>query len=157
MVLTDALEPFRAPTLEPSTRESLLPYLRQTKSEGGYDITIKTELAIGGKTYSVSQTNASNLLFSFGQMLTHHTVGGCPMNVGDLLGSGTISGLDDGSLGSFLEMTKNGKAPLELAEGVSRTFLEDDDDLIMTGAAGKVGGYVGFGECRGKILPARSM
>jgi len=79
------------------------------------------------------------------------------MNVGDLLGSGTISGLDDGSLGSFLEMTKNGRAPLELAEGVSRTFLEDGDDLIMTGAAGKAGGYVGFGECRGKILPARSM
>lgn len=79
---------------------------------------------------------------------------GCNLRTGDLLASGTISGAEPGTIGSFLEANKNGKLPMRLKDGGTRTFLEDGDGIIITGAAGSDGGYVGFGECAGVILPA---
>ncbi|KAL2870470.1 fumarylacetoacetate hydrolase FahA [Aspergillus lucknowensis] len=154
VVLIDALEPFRTMGIEPGNRDSLLPYLREKRAENAYDIPLEVEVTnAGGKPTVISQSNAKNLLYSFPQMLAHHTITGCNLNTGDLLGSGTISGTDKQTEGSFLEQT-NGKTPIKLADGSERFFLEDGDTVILRGAAGTEGNYVGFGDCVGTILPA---
>jgi fumarylacetoacetase len=154
VVLLDALEPFRATGLEPGDRDSLLPYLREKRAANVYDIPLEVEITnAGGKPTLISKSNAKNLLYSFPQMLAHHTITGCNMNPGDLLGSGTISGTEPGTQGSLLEQT-NGKTPLKLADGSDRLFLEDGDTIILRGTAGTEGNYVGFGDCVGTILPA---
>lgn len=87
-------------------------------------------------------------------MLAHHTVTGCNMAVGDLLGSGTISDHEDGTKGSLLEMSQGGKFPIELSGGETRLFLNDGDSIKITGYAGdQQSGLVGFGDCIGEILP----
>lgn len=153
VVLADALEPFRTPLLELERPQPILPYLREENKKTGLDIDLKVELAIQGTRHVLSRTNASNLTYSFPQMLAHHTIGGCPMKTGDLLGSGTISGTTKESFGSLMEMSKNGKEPIELDKTTSRAFLEDGDEVIFTGICGESGGRVGFGECRGMIMP----
>lgn len=154
VVLLDALEPFRTQGLEPGNRDSLLPYLREKRTDTCYDIPLEVEITnSGGKPTVISQTNSKNLLYSFSQMLTHHTITGCNMNPGDLLGSGTISGTEAKSQGSILEQT-NGKTPIKLADGSERMFLEDGDRVVLRGMAGQDGSYVGFGDCEGTILPA---
>ncbi|KAL5001847.1 Fumarylacetoacetase [Aspergillus recurvatus] len=153
VVLIDALEPFRTIGLEPGNRESLLPYLREKRADTVFDIPLEVEVTnAGGKPTVVSHSNAKNLLYSFPQMLAHHTITGCNLNTGDLLGSGTISGKENRSEGSFLEQT-NGKNPIKLADGSERLFLEDGDTVILRGTAGTEGSYVGFGDCIGTILP----
>jgi len=88
-------------------------------------------------------------------MLAHHSVGGCPFNVGDLLGSGTISGEEPTQRGSLLEQNENGKTPVKLESGEERKFLEDGDEVVITGVCGEdEGALVGFGECVGRIEPA---
>jgi fumarylacetoacetase len=89
------------------------------------------------------------------QQLAHHTVSGCNVRVGDLMGSGTISGTTPDSYGSMLELSRNGAEPVTLADGSRRGFLEDGDDVIMTGYCQGEGYRVGFGAVSGKILPAR--
>ena len=89
------------------------------------------------------------------QQLAHHTVSGCNTRVGDLMGSGTISGPTPDSCGSLLELTWNGKKPMELEEGGKRTFIEDGDELTLAGWCQGDGYRVGFGQCAGQILPAR--
>lgn len=98
------------------------------------------------------------MLFSFEQMLTHHTVGGCPFDTGDLLGSGTISGKGDpGSYGALLEQTENAKNPINFDNGEVRTFIEDGDTITFRGVCDNgSGNLVGFGECSGTVLPART-
>ncbi|KAL4817494.1 Fumarylacetoacetase [Aspergillus spinulosporus] len=153
VVLIDALEPFRTVGLEPGNRESLLPYLREKRADTAYDIPLEVEVTnAGGKPTVISHSNAKNLLYSFPQMLAHHTITGCNLNTGDLLGSGTISGKENQTEGSFLEQT-NGKNPIKLADGSERLFLEDGDTVILRGMAGTEGNYVGFGDCAGTILP----
>ncbi|KAJ5577386.1 uncharacterized protein N7459_006350 [Penicillium hispanicum] len=153
VVLLDALEPFRAAGLEPGDRESLLPYLRETRTENAYEITLEVVVTNqGGQPTRISRSNARNLLYSFPQMVAHHTITGCNLRTGDLLGSGTISGTEPQTEGSLLEQT-NGKAALTLADGSQRLFLEDGDTVILRGVAGSEGNYVGFGDCVGTILP----
>lgn len=89
------------------------------------------------------------------QQLAHHTVNGCNIEVGDMYASGTISGKDPKSYGSLLELTKRGANPLQLADGSERKFIEDNDTIIMRAFGEKDSIRVGFGEVRGKILPAR--
>lgn len=91
-------------------------------------------------------------------MIAHHTITGCNLSVGDLLGSGTISGTEKGTQGSLLEATEGGKKPLQMpGSSETRIFLEDGDVVTITGRAGDEGsGYVGFGECSGVIVPALS-
>jgi fumarylacetoacetase len=108
------------------------------------------------QTTTIVKTNSRNVLFSFPQMLAHHSITGCPMNVGDLLGSGTISGIQEGAQGCLLEQSKNGTEELKLIGGEQRTFLEDHDTVTIRGWAGKEGGLIGFGECVGQIQPALS-
>ncbi|KAL1966946.1 hypothetical protein VTN77DRAFT_3690 [Rasamsonia byssochlamydoides] len=155
VVLIDALEPFRAQGLEPGNRESLLPYLREKRAANNFDIRLEVELKnAGGKPTHISSSNATNLLYSFSQMVAHHTITGCNLNTGDLLGSGTISGKEPGTEGSLLERTNGGKQPITLADGSTRVFLEDGDEVTLRAVAGEEGSYVGFGECVGTILPA---
>ena len=158
VVLMDALEPFLTQGLEPADREDILPYLREARPDTGYDIKLEVDLIPnGGKVETISKSNAKNLLFSFAQMLAHHSVGGCNMNTGDLLGSGTISGKEKGELGSLLEMTEGGKVAIKLGDGTERKFLEDGDEVVIRGVCGEEGAYVGFGECKGKIQPAKKL
>lgn len=88
------------------------------------------------------------------QQLAHHTCNGCNIQVGDLYASGTISGPSPGSYGSLLELTWNGQKPLHTPDGVERKFIEDGDTIIMKAHCEKEGVRIGFGECRGKVLPA---
>lgn len=158
VVLIDALEPFRAEGLEPGNRDSLLPYLREKRADNNYNIKLEVDLkhAGGDAPTRISTTNATNLLFSFTQMVAHHTITGCNLRPGDLLGSGTISGKESGSQGSLLEQTNGGKEPITLADGTTkRVFLEDGDEVTLRAVAGSVDGqYVGFGDCVGRIEPA---
>jgi fumarylacetoacetase len=152
IVTKAALEPFRVST--PPRERPLLPYLREP-GPMGYDIGL--EVAIrpeGGKESVISRTNAAQLYFSAAQQLTHHASSGCAMRVGDLLGSGTISGTAKDTRGSLLEMSWGGKEPLALPDGATRCFIEDGDTLTLRGAARGKGYRIGFGDCVGQVLPA---
>jgi fumarylacetoacetase len=154
VVLSCALEPFLDVGLAPGNREELLPYLREEKAENVYNIDLTAEITTkdGAKTV-ITRTNAKNLLFSYAQMLAHHSVGGCPMKVGDLIGTGTISGESRESLGSMLEQSVNGKEAIKLSGGEERMFLQDGDEVTLRGVCvGEKGSFVGFGECIGKIV-----
>lgn len=97
-------------------------------------------------------------MWSFPQMIAHHTLGGCELRTGDLLGSGTISGPNEGESGSLLELSENGKKEVLLAGMEVRTFLKDGDTVVLRGyCKGANGGRVGFGECRGRIYPAHPL
>jgi fumarylacetoacetase len=88
-------------------------------------------------------------------MIAHHTIGGCPLEVGDLLGSGTISGTEQGTLGSFLESSFGGMQSVQLSDSIHRKFLEDGDTITIRGWCGKdSSSLVGFGDCVGTIEPA---
>jgi fumarylacetoacetase len=94
------------------------------------------------------------MYWSTNQQLVHHTVTGCGLNVGDILGSGTISGTEKGSYGSMLELSWGGKEPIKLPNGEERTYLQDGDTLYLSGSCKGNGYTIGFGDCYGKILPA---
>ena len=147
-----ALEPFRTTT--PDRSRPLLPYLQEPQPML-YDIALEVALAPEGQPETViARTNYSEMYYSSAQQLAHHTVSGCPMSVGDLLGSGTISGPDKDSRGALLELTWGGKEPITLEGGETRSFLEDGDTLTLRGAALGDGYMVGFGACHGTVLPA---
>jgi fumarylacetoacetase len=149
VVTAEALAPFR--TAPPARAEPLLPYLAEDAPRN-LDIHIEAALAPkGAGLTTVCRTNARYLYYSPAQQLAHHTLSGCAMETGDLLGSGTISGPTAESRGSLLEITWNGRDPVAV-EGDTRTFLEDGDTLTLTGRC--TGAYrVGFGACTGTILP----
>jgi fumarylacetoacetase len=152
IVTRAALEPFRAPT--PPRERPLLPYLREP-GPLSYDIALEVALTPeGGPETVISRTNVRELYYSAAQQLAHHTSSGCPMSTGDLLGSGTISGPEKASRGSLLELAWNGKEPLELPGGATRTFLADGDRLTLRGHAQGPGYRIGFGDCTGRLLPA---
>ncbi|WP_102108002.1 fumarylacetoacetase [Oceaniglobus roseus] len=153
IVTAAALEPFRIPT--PAREVPLLPYLAEP-APMLYDITLEVGLTPeGGQETVLSRTNVRELYYSAAQQLAHHTSSGCPMRVGDLLGSGTISGADPDARGSLLEMSWGGKAPITLDTGESRSFIEDGDTLTLRGAALGKGYRIGFGACSGQVRPAR--
>jgi len=153
VVTMDALEPFRVegPVQDPAP----LPYLETTGPQN-YDIHLEAALAPAGKRpTTIARTNFKTMYWSIAQQLAHHTVSGCNTRVGDLMGSGTISGATRDACGSLLEITRGGADPLQLADGTERTFLEDDDEVIITGFARGRDYLVGFGEVRGRIVGAR--
>ncbi|KAL9617714.1 MAG: hypothetical protein Q9160_007488 [Pyrenula sp. 1 TL-2023] len=158
VVLMDALEPFRSPGIPNDTE--ILPYLREQQKNNTFDIKLEIDISptFSKSPTTISRSNGRNLLFSFSQMLAHHTVGGCPMHVGDLVGSGTVSGMDTSAGGCLLEITKNGKDPVNLSGGKTRRFLEDGDTVTLRGYCGtEETGLVGFGECNGTIMPALTL
>ena len=153
IVTAAALDPFRRPA--PPREVPLLSYL----TEPGpmlYDIALEVGLTPpDGPETVISRTNASELYYSAAQQLAHHSSSGCPMRVGDLLGSGTISGPEAGNRGSLLELGWGGQTPITLACGARRSFLEDGDTVIFRGAALGDGYRVGFGACAGRVCPAQ--
>ncbi|KAB5575310.1 fumarylacetoacetate hydrolase family protein [Coniochaeta sp. 2T2.1] len=156
VVLADALEPYRTEGIVNDT--PLKPYLDGgASSRGAFDINLEVTIKgrISHKPTTITRSNARHLLWSFPQMIAHHTVGGCPLNAGDLLGSGTISGTGPKSQGSLLELTDGGKQHIEI-DTETRKFLEDGDEVTITGWCGgrqeNTGERVGFGECRAVIL-----
>ncbi|KAI6710492.1 fumarylacetoacetase [Marssonina coronariae] len=155
VVLADALEPFRTRKLQNET--TVLPHLQEEREDTVFDINLEVDLTTpGGAKTTISKVSGKNLLWSFPQMLAHHSSGGCPMAVGDLLGSGTISGKSEqgGDLGSLLEITQGGKEDIMLAGMDTRKFLKDGDVVTMRGVCGEDGERVGFGVCEGKIESA---
>ncbi|SEV89546.1 fumarylacetoacetate hydrolase [Aliiroseovarius sediminilitoris] len=153
IVTAAALEDFRAPT--PEREKELLPYLEGSK-DGLYDIDLQVLMQPEGaaKASVIGETNYTRMYYSAAEQLCHHAIGGCGMNVGDLLGSGTISGPTKSEYGSLMEMSWAGREPFTLDTGESRTFIEDGDTLTLRGAAKGDGFQIGFGDCVGKILPA---
>jgi fumarylacetoacetase len=153
IVTCEALEPFRVhgPAQEPTP----LPYLQQ-KGANNYDMQLAVDLATAKtpKPTTISRTNFKYMYWSSVQQLVHHASSGCAMNVGDLLGSGTISGAEKSERGSMLELSWNGAEPLDLGGGVTRSFLEDGDSLTMRGWCQGDGYRVGFGVVEGTILPS---
>ena len=153
VVTREALEPFRldGPRQDPAP----LPYLRQVKPNN-YDLELEVGLraASMNEAQRICHTNFKYMYWSSVQQLVHHACCGCAMNVGDLLGSGTISGPEKSQRGSLLEISWNATEPIELASGIVRTFLEDGDSLVMRGWCQGEGYRIGFGEVEGTILPA---
>ena len=155
IVTRAAVEPFRTPA--PERERPLLPYLREP-GPMGYDIALEVGLTpVGGRETVISRSNVRELYYSAAQQLAHHASCGCPMSVGDLLGSGTISGPTKESRGSLLELSWNGKEPVALDGGGRRTFLEDGDRLTLRGHAQGDGYRIGFGSCTGVVLPAEDL
>ncbi len=153
IVTSAALEPFRTST--PDREKPLLDYLAEPEPML-YDIDLEVTLAPEGKSETViAKTNYNEMYYSAAQQLAHHTTCGCPMRVGDLLGSGTISGPTKESRGSLLELSWGGKEPFPLETGETRGFIEDNDTLTLRGHAQGDGYRIGFGDCVGTVLPAR--
>ncbi|SFE78288.1 fumarylacetoacetate hydrolase [Sulfitobacter brevis] len=153
IVTRAALEPFRTST--PEREKELLPYL-QEPGPMLYNIDLSVIIEPeGGKQEVLARTNYNQMYYSAAQQLTHHASSGCAMNAGDLLGSGTISGPGKSERGSLLELSWGGKEPITLADGSTRSFIEDGDNMILTGHAQGEGFRIGFGACEGRILPAK--
>jgi fumarylacetoacetase len=149
IVTMDALEPFRVEG--PEQAPAVLPYLA-TAGKRNFDVML--DVSIGGTT--VCRSNFKYVYWNVDQQLAHHTVNGCPIRVGDVMASGTISGPSPGSFGSMLELTRNGARPLTLNDGSERRFIADGDIIVLRARAEKDGVRIGFGECSGKVLPAQS-
>ncbi len=153
IVTREALQPFCVPG--PAQEPAPLPYLQQTQPQN-YDLVLDVSLRAPSmnEPANICRTNFKYMYWSSVQQLVHHASSGCAMNVGDLLGSGTISGPEKDQRGSLLEISWNGSEPVELASGVKRTFLEDGDSLVMRGWCQGNGFRVGFGEVEGTIVAA---
>ncbi len=154
IVTKAALEPFRCDT--PAREVELLDHLKDC-GPMLYDIDLAVSLRPeGGEEATIARTNYKEMYYSAAQQLAHHTTSGCPMNAGDLLGSGTISGPNKDERGSLRELGWGGEEPLALPAGDNRSFLEDGDTLTLKGAAKGDGYTIGFGDCTGTVLPALS-
>jgi fumarylacetoacetase len=152
IVTKPALHPFRCDT--PEREVELLDHLKDC-GPMLYDIDLEVTMAPEGKEpTTIARTNYKEMYYSAAQQLAHHSTSGCPMNAGDLLGSGTISGPTKESRGSLLELSWGGKEPLTLDTGEERSFIADGDTLTLKGAAKGKGYTIGFGDCTGTVLPA---
>jgi fumarylacetoacetase len=153
VVTLEALEPFRKPL--PRQDPEPLSYLR-AKNDFTFDLQLEAKLQTAKmKTpYTITRTNFQNLYWSISQQLAHHTIGGCNLQPGDLLASGTISGEREESRGCMLELTWRGANPLKLPADETRKWLEDGDQLSISGWCEGDGYRIGFGEVSGRVLPA---
>ncbi|MEQ1946980.1 MAG: fumarylacetoacetase [Bryobacteraceae bacterium] len=167
VVTAEALAPFRSPAfLRPEGDPAPLDYLTspQDQENGALDVTLEVFLLSekmkqdGMAPTRVSRNFLRDLYWTPAQFVTHHSSNGCNLRPGDLLGSGTISGPTKDSLGSLLELTQRGAAPITLPSGEQRKFLEDGDEIIIRGYCEREDAVrIGFGECRSMIMPARSV
>jgi fumarylacetoacetase len=164
VVTAEALAPFRtAAFARPAGDPAPLPHLDDAgdRAAGGLDITLEAYISTetmrrtGTAPQRVTQTSCALLYWTVAQMIAHHTSNGCNMRIGDLLGSGTVSGPEKSSWGSLLELTARGSEPIALPGGEKRGFIEDGDEIIFRGFCAKPGfARIGFGECRAVVLPA---
>lgn len=164
VVTMEALAPFRTPAFEREEGDPQpLDYLNgeENRKSGGFDIKLEVYIQTekmrheNVEPFLLSRSNMKDLYWTIGQMLTHHASGGCNLQTGDLMATGTVSGREKDERGCLLELTWRGKEPIELPNGEQRRFLEDGDEIIMKGFCEKEGfRRIGFGTCRGRILPA---
>ncbi|VVP31522.1 hypothetical protein PS876_04359 [Pseudomonas fluorescens] len=165
VVTAEALEPFRtAQPARPQGDPQPLPYLFDKRDQDGGAFDIELEVLLLTETmreqnlpaHRLTLSNTRYMYWTVAQMVAHHSVNGCQLQAGDLFGSGTLSGPENGQFGSLLEITEGGKKPIELASGEVRKFLEDGDEIILRARCARDGfASIGFGECRGKVLAAR--
>lgn len=164
VVTLEALEPFRvAPAPRPEGDPPPLPYLSAASvlERGAFDIHLEVLLSTGSmrragrEAFRVSLGNLRHMYWAPAQMLAHHASNGCNLRPGDLLASGTVSGPEAGERGCLLEITEGGRKALSLPDGEERRFLEDGDEVVIRGWCERPGfRRIGFGECRGRVLPA---
>ncbi|MES2415431.1 MAG: fumarylacetoacetase [Pseudomonadota bacterium] len=161
IVTMEALAPFRAPFYRSANEPQPLPYLdsEENRQRGSLDLKLEVwlqtkQMRANGQSHErLMQSNFKDSYWTMAQLVTHHTVGGCNLQTGDLLGSGTQSGEDAAQGGSLLELSVGGKIPYELPGGETRTFLEDEDSVIFLARAEKAGfRTIGFGSCEGQIV-----
>lgn len=153
IVTLDALQPFRIES--PLQSPAVLPYLLGSGSDA-YDIHLNVAISTDANQETVvSQSNFKYMYWSMSQQLAHHTINGCNIRSGDLMGSGTISGPSEGSYGSMLELAWKGTKPITLVDGTQRRFIQDGDTVIMRGYCQKDAIRIGFGEVKAKLLPAK--
>lgn len=167
IVTLEALAPYRVPFAHPADEPQPLPYLDApaNSAQGGVDIQLEVLLetaqhrAQGAKADRLSATSFRHQYWTIGQMVTQHTVGGCNLQSGDLLGTGTISGPTPHEAGAIVELSLGGTRDIELpGTGERRRFLEDGDNVILRGWCEKQGAArIGFGHCNGEILPTRAI
>jgi fumarylacetoacetase len=166
LVTLDALEPFRRPFSRAPGEPRPLPYLdgEGNNARGAFDVQLEVWLQTAQMARSghagdcISRSGfAESAYWTVAQLVAHHTVNGCRLESGDLFGSGTLSGPRPEQAGSMLELTQGGKQPLSLSNGETRAFLQDGDTVILRGSCQREGfRRIGFGECRGTVLPART-
>jgi fumarylacetoacetase len=164
VVTLEALAPFRVPaSVRPASDPDPLPYLTSDEESdcGGIDLTLEVHLRsqkmkdAGMRPHLLTRGNLREMYWTFGQMLAHHASNGCNLRPGDMLGSGTVSGPEQNSVGSMLELAWRGTRPVKLPTGEERKFLQDGDEVTMRGYCESKGfARIGLGECTGTILPA---
>jgi fumarylacetoacetase len=163
IVTLEALEPFRVPWTRAADDVQPLPYLDGTalRRAGAFDIGLQVWIqtaamgVAGDSPVRLSESNFRHAYWTVAQMIAHHTVNGCNLRPGDLLGTGTQSGPAPAEAGSLLELSRGGRAPLGLPDGERRAFLADGDTVILRGCCARAGAArIGFGEARGRIEPA---
>ncbi|MBV4487368.1 fumarylacetoacetase [Pseudomonas sp. SWRI153] len=165
VVTAEALAPFRtAQPARPEGDPQPLPYLFDKRDQDGGAFDIELEVLLLTETmreqnlpaHRLTLSNTRYMYWTVAQMVAHHSVNGCQLQAGDLFGSGTLSGPENGQFGSLLEITEGGKKPIELASGEVRKFLEDGDEIILRARCAREGfASIGFGECRGTVVAAR--
>jgi fumarylacetoacetase len=162
IVTLQALAPFRAPYLRPEGAPPPLPYLNSPRNReaGAFDIRLEALIqseAMRGRNeppHRLSSTSFRHAYWTIAQLVAHHTVNGCNLRAGDLLGTGTQSGPTPEEAGSLLELSVGGSRPIQIGLDESRTFLQDGDEVIFRGWCEKPGAVrIGFGEVRGRVLP----
>jgi fumarylacetoacetase len=165
MVTLEALEPFKRPFERAVGDPQPLPYLDSPANRSGGALNVELEVwlqtptmrATGSAGQRISCSNFLDAYWTLAQLVAHHTVNGCNLRSGDLLGTGTLSGPAPEQGGSLLELSQGGKQALQLDNGETRLFLEDGDTIILRGYCQHIGARrIGFGECRATVLPART-
>ncbi|MBP6018487.1 MAG: fumarylacetoacetase [Burkholderiaceae bacterium] len=166
IVTLEALAPFRTAFLRDANDPQPLPYLSSeaNKAAGAFDVGLEVLLtteksrAQKAEPASLSKSNFKEAYWNVAQLITHHTVNGCNLQAGDMLGTGTLSGPDVGQEGSLLELNQGGKKPISLPWGEERIFLQDNDEIILRAACSKPGyPLISLGECAGTVLPAQPL
>ena len=164
LVTLDALEPFRTGPVRAADDPQPLPYLDSAanRAGGAFEVTLEVWLqtpamrAAGHAGQRLSQSSFRDAYWTLAQLVAHHTVNGCNLRPGDVLGTGTLSGPAPEQGGSLLELSLGGKQAITLVNGETRTFLQDGDTVVLRAYAERPGARrIGFGECRGTLLPAR--
>ncbi|GBU15497.1 fumarylacetoacetase [Polaromonas sp.] len=163
VVTMEALAPFRSPFVRAEGEPQPLPYLTcaSHQEQGGLDVALEVLIQTAAMREAglpperLSQSNYRDAYWTVAQMITHHAVNGCNLQAGDLLGSGTQSGPRPEQAGSLLELSEGGQCPLTLANGESRTFLQDGDAIVLRAHCERKGfRRIGFGDCQGQVLAA---
>ncbi len=165
IVTLEALVPFKVPFVRAEDDPQPLPYLNSisNQQQGGLNVALEVLIQTqamreaGLPPQQLSQSNYRDAYWTVAQMITHHAINGCNLQAGDLLGTGTQSGANPEQAGSLLELSAGGKNPLILANGESRTFLQDGDTIILRAHCERSGfRRIGFGDCLGQVLAACS-